>query len=175
MPMPTLPSVPPPPKGTYLSEYKVYSLRSDEAINPTGTVVHRGTNSIFCQALTQTERFTIRSNKYVKSNVKHRNHLPELSEIIWLLFRGLCIMGYPSRLNQSTSLPHSQEGGRQHHASPHYRSWDGSSGVGQMCVTSLGYRRITRNYMGCYQKIENPTSVSLSYSNSSMLFRSCAN
>lgn len=84
-------------------------------------------------------------------------------------------MGYPSRLNQSTSLPHSQEGGRQHHASPHYRSWDGSSGVGQMCVTSLGYRRITRNYMGCYQKIENPTSVSLSYSNSSMLFRSCAN
>lgn len=42
------------------------------------------------------------------------------------------------------------------------------------CVTAFGYRCITRNYMGCHQKIEKLMSLSLSYCNSSKLFQSCA-
>lgn len=107
-----------PSKGIHLSEYKAHRLHSNEAINSTGSAGYRRTNHIFCQALAWKNRFTICSNKYVKSNVKHQKHLSELLEIMRLLFRGLHIMKFPSRTHKSPSLPHPHEKSWQHRASP---------------------------------------------------------
>lgn len=75
-----------------------------QAIDPVGATDQGRPNSIFYQVLAEKELLTVCSNKYVKSNVKHPKHLPELLEIMGLLFRGLCIMEYPSRPNKGTFL-----------------------------------------------------------------------
>lgn len=98
-----------PPKGIHLSGYKEDSLRSNEAINSTGTASYRRTNYMFHQALRRKEQFTVCSNKYMTSKVKNQKHLSELLEIMRLLFGGMYIMEYPSRPSQGTNLHPPQE------------------------------------------------------------------
>lgn len=122
--------LPVPAKGMCLSEYKACSLHSNEAISSTGTACYNRTNHIFCQPLAREECFTICSNKYEKSNVKHQKHLSELLGIMVLLFREWYIMEFPSRPHGH--LPASSSQDSRQHCAP-----QGNSGVGRSTGVSL--------------------------------------
>lgn len=122
--------LPVPAKGMYLSEYKACNLHSNEAISSTGTTGYSRTNHVLCQPLAWEECFTICSNKYGKSSVKHQKHLSELLGIMALLFREQYIMEFLSRPHGHLLAPSPQDS-RQHCAP------QGNAGVGRSAGVSL--------------------------------------